>query len=83
MFIPDVPCVNDALFPLCDLLELSFQFVLNKAVLEYRTSILWTPHNVVFAFPCAVGSLTTRLFIQFSNYCGNTDDCMRIPRATH
>jgi len=57
MLISNMPGMYVTLFPLCNVFELSFQFLFNVCVPEYRSAILWTPHYVVVTYPCGVGLL--------------------------
>jgi hypothetical protein len=51
VLVSDMPRMNVTVFPLCNVFELSFQFLFNVSVLEYRTSVLRTPHDVVVTDP--------------------------------
>ena len=54
VLISDMPRVNMEVFPFCDVLELSFQFLFDVGILEYRAAVLGAPDHVVVTHPCCV-----------------------------
>ena len=54
VFVSDVPRLDVAVFPEGDVFELTFQFLFNILVFEYRSPVLGTPHDVVVTHPGSV-----------------------------